>query len=161
LAELARQHLDNIVRINREEAEETRIANEAFDERMAALGIYHAGVEEAQQAHQTRSLLRYQQYLDAQEAELARRFAVQGPQPLNPSIAPGGIPSLNPGGLVGGLPSGYTPPPAPNTGTPSISSSVSLGNVSVTVLGGSSSSGSDIAYAVRGELVKLLTELGE
>ena len=108
LAEQARQHLARIVQINEQEAEEIRLANEAFDEQMAALDVFHAGYLERQQAFQTRSLVAYQEYLNAQAAELARRVATQGPQPINPYVAPGQFPRLT-------TPA-YTPPQRSPTG---------------------------------------------
>lgn len=103
LAEQARAHLERIVQINQQEAEELLLHNTAFDEQMASLNQFHAGYLQQQNAFQTQSLVAYQQYLDAQEAELARRTATQGPSPQsprNPLIAPGQFPSLNPSPVV-------------------------------------------------------------
>lgn len=98
LEELARQHEERMLQITLQEQEELAAVNEAFDEQMASLHIYHAGVLEAQEAHQKESLKLYQQYLDAQEAELRRRTMVVAAPGTSPGYSPisGPFPSTTP-----------------------------------------------------------------
>lgn len=145
LAELATQHENRLIQITLQEAEELAARNTAFDEEMAALGIYHDGVLEAQKAHQNESLLLYQQYLDAKEAELARRMAVQGPQPQNPLITPGRFPSLNPSGAV----------------SSNVSNRSNNVTATINVYGAPGQSPFDIGAEVRSQFEVILRELGE
>lgn len=145
LAELASNHLDRIVQINEQEAEELAARNTAFDEEMAALSVYHAGVKEAEAAHRSRSLVLYQQYLDRLEAELAGRMTMQGPQPHSPIITPGRFPSLTPSANV------------PSTVNNRTNSAVIAPSIQIFPAIGQNPQ--DIAIAVREEVANLLEEL--
>jgi hypothetical protein len=146
LAEMARQHMIRMAEIDRQEAEELQSANDAFDAQMAELDVYHAGYLEQQQGFQSRSLVLYQQYLDALEAEVQRRMAIQGPAPLNPMITPGGWPSI-----------GGTSSVAPS----SISNSriVTVAPGAVVVYGAIGQSEESIGEIVREQLAVILEQL--
>lgn len=88
LDEMARQHALEMVQINADAAEELAAHNEAFDDQMALLGVYHADVLKRQEEFQTNALALYEQYLASQEAALARRILAESGGPsdsLNPS----------------------------------------------------------------------------
>lgn len=94
LGEMAAQHELRLIQISEQETEELQAHNEAFDEQMASLNTYHDGYLESQTAFQNQALLSYQQYLDAQAAELARRMPgpVQLAQPWSGPVFDGGVP---------------------------------------------------------------------
>lgn len=91
LEEQARQHELRMIQIAEQEADELREHNEAFDEQMAELAIYHDGVLERQTAFQNESLQMYEAYLEAQRKAL--QAAIQGPltSPWNGPVFSGGV----------------------------------------------------------------------
>lgn len=141
LEEQVRAHEERMIQIADHEREELKEHNRAFDEQMASLNKYHAGYKEKEDAHYARSLAAYQQYLNAQEAELARRTAVQGPlaSPWAGPVFGGGVPTVVPSSVNNSRAVSITAP--------------------IQVFAATGQSPHDIAGAVRREIADLLEEI--
>lgn len=92
LLEMADDHQKKLEQIEQNYLDELEVINTAFDDRMAALDLYHANYVEKENAFFNASYEKYKAYVKSLED------LIPGPLPKNPFITEGGWPTLGGGG---------------------------------------------------------------